>query len=514
MISNLTNIIRSLFDSVILNAIIICVICFYYYSTYSHKWRKFNVPHSRPVPLFGNTFKMNMGLEHQVDTFDRIYNQFSNEKFCGFYQMMTPYLMIRDPELINRIMVQDFSYFNDHGLEADPAINLLANSLFFLSGQKWKTMRQKLNTGFTPAKLRKTHDLINECSEQLMVYIDEKLKQNDIIEMKQIAGKFSTDAIGTCAFGLKLDAIKNDNSEFRIHTKILFQPSIRKYFIQLLVMFCPKLVKILKLQLYPRETTHFFNSVFSDVIKYRNKNNVFRNDLTQTLIEARKELVLNNDLIDDNKFTELDIIGNAVLMFSSGSGTVASTLAFCFYELALNKDVQDKLRKEIIITKEKHNGQINNDFLTDLYYANMVLDETARMYSITCTILRKATKNYKVPNESLVIEKGQKIIIPMYNIHHNPIYYSNPHIFNPERFSTEQKPTQLNGTFIPFGDGPRLCIGKRFAELEMKLVLSKILSQYEVLPCEKTEQPIDIRSKTGFISPKNGIWLSLKPIVN
>lgn len=81
------------------------------------------------------------------------------------------------------------------------------------------------------------------------------------------------------------------------------------------------------------------------------------------------------------------------------------------------------------------------------------------MYSITCTLLREATKNYKVPNESLLIEKGQKIIIPMYNIHHDPKYYSNPYIFDPERFSTEKKSKRLNGTFIPFGDGPRCCLG-------------------------------------------------------
>lgn len=167
------------------------------------------------------------------------------------------------------------------------------------------------------------------------------------------------------------------------------------------------------------------------------------------------------------------------------------------------------------------------------------------MYSVVCTLIREATKTYNVPNDSMVIEKGQKIIIPMYNIHHDPKYYPNPEKFDPERFSTEQKCKRLNGTFIPFGDGPRMCIGiciaypptyttqcigisitiyavnkmfnftgKRFAELEMILVLSKILSKFEVLPCEKTEIPLDIRSKSGFISPKNGVWLSFKPTVD
>jgi len=82
------------------------------------------------------------------------------------------------------------------------------------------------------------------------------------------------------------------------------------------------------------------------------------------------------------------------------------------------------------------------------------------MYTISINILRRATKNYKVPGQSLVIEKGQKIIIPSYSIHNDPKYYPNPDTFDPERFSTEEKAKRLNGTYIPFGDGPRLCIGR------------------------------------------------------
>lgn len=73
--------------------------------------------------------------------------------------------------------------------------------------------------------------------------------------------------------------------------------------------------------------------------------------------------------------------------------------------------------------------------------------------------MRGATQNYNVPGESLMIEKGQKILIPIYSIHHDPKYYPNPDTFDPERFSAEEKSKRPNGTFLPFGDGPRHCIG-------------------------------------------------------
>lgn len=81
------------------------------------------------------------------------------------------------------------------------------------------------------------------------------------------------------------------------------------------------------------------------------------------------------------------------------------------------------------------------------------------MYSVTITLFREATERYEVPEDTLVIEKGQKILIPLYSIHHDPKYYPNPYKFDPERFSPEEKAKRPNGTYMPFGDGPRLCIG-------------------------------------------------------
>ncbi|XP_025206883.1 probable cytochrome P450 6a13 [Melanaphis sacchari] len=513
MILYLTNL---LCDNTILSLVIVCTFIYYYTTSTYDTWRKLNVPYAKPVPIFGNIFKMFTGLEHQVDTFGRIYKQFPDNKFCGFYQMSTPFLMIRDPELINTMLVKDFSYFTDHGIDVNPLVNIMARSLFFATGQKWKIMRQKLSLGFTSSKLKGTHEQIQECSDQLIDCIREKSKITEGIEIHELVGNSATDVIGTCAFGMKLDTIYNDNSSFRKNVKKLFKPSGKVIFLQILEVLFPKIIKFLKLQTSPVDidAINFFHSVFGEVIEYRTKNNVVRNDLTQTLMKARQDLVINSDYKGEEKYCELDIIANAMLLFSAGSETVTATASFCFYELALNKNIQDRLRAEIISSQIKYGKQFNNEFLEDLHYADMVLDETHRKYTIITALLRGATQNYKVPGESLIIEKGQKILIPIHSIHHDPKYYPNPHIFNPERFTAEEKSKRPSGTFLPFGDGLRHCIGKRFAELELKIILSKILSKFEITPCEKTEIPLKMKKERGIISPKNGIWLSFRPIVN
>ncbi|XP_022162554.1 probable cytochrome P450 6a14 [Myzus persicae] len=495
-------------------AVFLSIVYYLTMSTYD-KWSKLNVPYVKPVPLFGNSMKMVLKMEHPLDFFGRIYNQFPDAKLCGFYQMTTPFLMIRDPELINAMMVKDFSYFTDHGFDTDPSVNLMASSLFMLNGDRWRTMRQKLSPGFTSGKLKDTHDQIKVCIDQLMNVFEENLKVSDHFELRELIGNFSTDVIGMSAFGLKLDTIKNGNTDFRMFGKKIFQADYKQLFVQAMLLFSPKLALALKLKQFPEDAANFYESMFRDVLEYRDKNNVVRNDVTQTLIQARKDLVKNNDgdePTSEDKWTEMDIIGNAVLMFVAGAETVSITICFCLYQLALNKDIQDRLREEIVMAKAKNGGELNNDFLINLHYMNMVLEEISRKYAITMIIFRRATKNYQVPGTSLVIEKGQKITIPVYSIHNDPKYYPDPDTFDPERFSTEEKAKRRNGTYLPFGDGPRLCIGKRLAELEMKLVLSKILLKYEVFPCEKTEIPLNIRGPGSIVSPKNGIWLSFKPI--
>jgi len=474
-----------------------------------------NVPYVRPIPFFGNTFKMATTLEHQIETFDRFYRQFPGEKYCGFYQMTTPMLMVRDPELINNMLIKDFSHFTDRGLDVDPEVNLFGRSLVFSKGQKWRTLRQKLSPGFTSGKIKGTYDQIKLCSQDLVDCIKEKSKQNNQIEVKGITANFATDVIGTYAFGLKLDTIKNDDSDFSKYTSKLFEGGTLRLIKSSISILFPKFAKFLKLELFPKDAIDFFRSVFGEVIKYRTENNIIRNDLTETLLEARKELVLNNAGENEDKFIDLDIIGNAIIMFISGSEPIATVISFCLYELALNKDIQKKLRAEIISTKEIHGGKFTHDFVMDLHYTDMVLEETLRKYSINVVLFREATEKYKVPGDSLIIEKGQKIIIPMHSIHHDSKYYPNPDTFDPERFTLEEKSKRRpSGSYFPFGDGPRHCIGKRFAEIDMKLVLSEVLSKFEVATCEKTDVPLRFKPNTGFLTALNGVWLSFTQIAD
>lgn len=213
---------------------------------------------------------------------------------CGFYQMKTPYLIIRDPELINIMLIKDFAHFTDRGFYLDPLINLMSNSLFFMNGKRWKIMRQKLNPGFTSGKLKLMYGQVNNYSKELLNFIS----KNEI-KIHDLLGKYATDVIGTCAFGLKLDSMTDKDSEFRKYGRQLFKPTFRLLIVNILGMISPQIPRMLKIQQLLPDVIDFFVSTFKEVITYREKNGVTKNDMAQTLMQARKQLVLNNDAVPE-----------------------------------------------------------------------------------------------------------------------------------------------------------------------------------------------------------------------
>lgn len=289
------------FNSTALGLITIVLALFYYYATSTYDtWRKLKIPYVRPTPFFGSTLKMFMAQEHQTVTFQKIYDSFPESKVCGFFQFRMPFLMVKDPELVNNILIKDFSHFTDHGMDLEPSVNILANSLFFLRGQRWRTMRHKLSPGFTSGKLKLMHDQIKECSQHLINNMSSKLETSDQIDVKEIVGKYTIDVIGTCAFGLKMNTIGSENSDFHKYGKKMFRSVFRQLFAHIIKEFFPILIKIVRFQHFPPDAIQFYHSVISDVFQYRTENNLVRNDLVQTLMQARKELVLNNDTTDEN----------------------------------------------------------------------------------------------------------------------------------------------------------------------------------------------------------------------
>ena len=125
---------------------------------------------------------------------------------------------------------------------------------------------------------------------------------------------------------------------------------------------------------------------------------------------------------------------------------------------------------------------------------------------------RQCNKEYKIPNSDLVIPKGINIEIPAYSYHHDEEYFPNPSKFDPERFNDDNKHKINMSAYLPFGDGPRSCLGLRFGLMQVKLGILKLINNYEFTVCHKTTIPMKFVPSSPFLAPVNGMWLTVKRI--
>lgn len=448
-------------------------------------------------------------------------------------QFTSPLLLIRDIDLIKQITVKDFDHFIDRRAFANEEVDpIFAKNLLVLKGQKWRKMRSILSPTFTSSKMKQMFDFMSECGKNLTKFLLDKNEETVELQMKDLFSKFANDVIASTAFGYKCDSLNEPNNEFFKMGKDLTRANGWRGVKLLLVNFYPAIVKLFKLKIFP-EASNFFYSLVSYTVKEREENNIIRPDMIHLMMEMKKgnlkyEESKENDAgfaaVQESeigksekqeavKLTDQDIAAQALLFFFAGFETVSTNLSFMAYELAINEDIQNKLIEEIDEIIQNCNGDVTYEIILKIKYLDMVISETLRKWS-SPFVDRLCVKDFviepKVDGEKeIVVEKGVGILIPIYGFHMDPRYFPEPDRFDPERFSEENKKNIVPYSYMPFGIGPRNCIGSRFALLEMKVLIFHLLSKFKFVVIEKTQVPLKL-TKEFRLGTDDGIWLGIK----
>jgi cytochrome P450 family 9 len=263
-------------------------------------------------------------------------------------------------------------------------------------------------------------------------------------------------------------------------------------------------------------------------MNYRKKWKIVRHDLINFLMEARKGQLNHSE--EDEKlegfatvqesevgkskvvrvWSDIDLAAQAFLFFLGGFDTTTNAMCFGAYELAVNPDIQDKLIQEIDDLK---NEEITYEKIRDMKYMDQFISEALRKWPPGPMVDRQCVKEYllQYDDRALMIEKGMICAIPIVAFHHDPKYFPEPEKFDPERFSDENKGNINLDVYLPFGIGPRNCIGSRLALMELKTVFFYLLSNFKFEVCEKTQVPLKFGTAQFTVQSEKGIWLNLKP---
>lgn len=454
---------RSLAMAVYIIITLICVLLYYLYikinSVYEH-WESKKIKGPKPQYLFGNFGPVITKKDSVTTLAANIYKKFSTQKVVGIYQGWEPALIVNDPELIKKILVKDFQTFSSRGIITS-ANNPLSKNLFALDGEEWKVLRQKLSPVFTSGKLKQMMPLMNHCVKQYLDYLDRLLEGPDPIEMKSLKMKYTLKSITTIAFGLDIDTFTEDNCTFTEMAFRLFRPQNSKRIIRrLLPGFFKKLVRF---DVESSNVINFFLDLVSEIAKERAGKPKVRKDFMDFMIDLKEQgrvTKSNTEETAELEITDELIAAQAMVYYAAGFESSSATMSFLLYELALNQKVQERCYKEIMTVMENNNGVLTYEALHELNYLSMTFDETLRKYPVAGLVFRQSISDYEIPELNLSLKKGMRFLIPVFAIQRDPNYYPDPDIFDPERFAFEKKHTIQDCTYLPFGVGPRNCIGR------------------------------------------------------
>ncbi|KAJ8728452.1 hypothetical protein PYW08_016837 [Mythimna loreyi] len=520
-------------------AVLVAVLVLYFRQIYS-RFSRYGVKHFTPIPFFGNMAKLVFRVEHFTESLGNLYNKFPEEKFVGRFEFLNELVMIRDIELVKKIGVKDFEHFLDHRTFFSDSDTFFSRNLFTLKGQEWKDMRSSLSPAFTSSKMRLMVPFMVEVGDQMISSLKKKIKESKTgyidVECKDLTTRYANDVIASCAFGLKVDSHNDVENEFYAMGKVSSTFTFRQMLMFFVIANAPKLAKALKLDVLSDAAKQFFRKLVLETMVDRETRNIIRPDMIHLLMESKKGKLTHEDIKSNDDaagfatveesavgqkqvnrvWSDDDLIAQAVLFFVAGFETVSSGMSFLLYELALNPDIQERLAQEIKATDAKNGGKFDFNSIQNMPYMDMVVSESLRLWPPGFNLDRICTKDYNLgkPNEKaekdFIIRKGSPIMIPVFAIHRDPQYYANPEKFDPERFSDENKHKIQPFTYMPFGVGPRNCIGSRFALCEIKVMVYQILQHMEISPCEKTTIPAKLDNETFNIRLLGGHWLRFK----
>lgn len=222
-------------------------------------------------------------------------------KFGGVYFFTKPIILITDLDFLKTILIKDFNYFHDRGIYHNIKHDPLSGHLLNLEGDYWKKLREKLTPVFTSNSLRRMIPTILQVGVKLETFISKTIEKNPEPEIKGILARFTTDIIGSCAFGIECNSLEDDTAEFLHYGLKVFEQPRNSLVKQLLAVTYPKLALKLGIKTVRDDVSEFFMKIVREVVEYRENNKVKRNDFMDLLLQLKS----NGELEDGHSSQKL-----------------------------------------------------------------------------------------------------------------------------------------------------------------------------------------------------------------
>lgn len=383
----------------------------------------------------------------------------------------------------------------------------LGTGLLTSPGTKWKKRRRIITPAFHFSILEQFVEVFEANGKILIQKLRESAVDKDSVNIYTYATNCTLDIISESAMGVSVKSQEGNNGDYvtsvqdmcRIILTRAFSPITRNDYIFKLTP------RYKDYQRHLKVLHNFTNNVIQNRINELNKQTL---QVTPDEDGKKRKLafldLLLNATIDGKPLSKEDIREEVDTFMFEGHDTTSFAISMTLYLLANHPEIQTLARneqKELFGTDKDR--QVTLQDLNDMKYLDLVIKESLRLYPSVPGIGRQVTED--IDYHGNVIPKGAIVNLLIYGINRDPDYHENPDEFIPDRHLSS------NGKFysnIPFSAGPRNCIGQKFATLEMKSTISKVIRNFELFPTNPVHKPI--LAMEAVFTPTNGVNIRLK----
>ena len=390
-----------------------------------------------------------------------------------------------NPDLIKYVLqTNQKNYPKDKGY--DQLGLLLGKGLVTSRGELWRKQRRIAQPAFYKKSLQSLFEAMREVTDQ---YLSElKGKEGKVVDISQEMMSVTARIAMKSLFGADM---KGDLLEIYNCISYAQAYTTGRIFNPLSIPFTYVNGKHRKFRKHKR----VLDDLLGGLITERRKSEVEHHDFLQMLLDARYE-----DTGEPMEHRQL--LDELVTIFSAGHETSANGMAFILYQLAQSPEVVEKLRAEAdsIIGE----NMPNFEDISELGYTKQVIEEGMRLFPPVWTVGRYAKETDEWNGHR--IEKNMVVVNNIYNLHRHPDLWENPERFDPSRFTPEKVKARPRTHYLPFGAGPRMCIGNHFAMMEMTLLLPLLIRDFNF----QLNDPNSLELEPLItLRPKNGIRMRI-----
>ncbi|MEM6640491.1 MAG: cytochrome P450 [Pseudomonadota bacterium] len=380
-------------------------------------------------------------------------------------------LLINRPDIVRSLMTDPTDIYPKNDLMVGALAPLVGESIFVSNGPKWRRQRQMIGPAFSHMRLSTAFDAMSAAVDDFEARVT---RDGETLRSLDLAmSELTADVICRTVFSTRLD---NDIAREVFEAFAMFEREVAQVELKRLI-FEPAFTDVPQpdpvLVACERIRRHL-----GTLVDRHQAVACPHADIAQAVMDARDDKT-------GSPFSRKELIDQLGVFFLAGHETTASALTWAFYMLSCAPEVLARVRDEV--QRAVGVGEIQYEDIRKLPFTRNVFREALRLYPPITFIPRVAAEDATI--ERFRVKRGAMLMIAPWTMHRHRDYWKQPHAFDPDRFSRARQHELTPGAYLPFGQGPRVCVGKAFATVEATLILARLCRRFDV----QIEDPGSVR---------------------